>query len=93
MTEERLKELVPDVETTHGRDYKPYDQKVVQKQTEDFRKAVKALIPFMKTKYNCACFTKSGSCKKKCPFGGKCRFLRVWKVLSDIGIPYSEIGE
>jgi hypothetical protein len=70
-----------------------FDGNEVQQQTENLRKAVKALIPFMKEGFNCARFKETGSCRKKCPAATGCRFLNVWEFLSSLGIPYSEIEE
>lgn len=69
MTDERLKELIPDCVGYPVR---------TRKQTENLRKAVKALIAIDKRNVNCSLYDLKDM---------------AHKAILDLGIPYNEIGE
>jgi hypothetical protein len=87
MTDERLKELIPDIEGLHVTNvrysdayfYKAYETSEVEQQGENLRKAVKALMTFA-----------DEACEN--PYDCKCAYCNLVITIEQItGKKYSEI--
>jgi hypothetical protein len=81
MTDERLKELVPDVDKEDFFGANIWDEDQIQQQTENLKKAVKALIEI--------CDDLNESC------GGRGQIEDIYNPLLEqiTGTKYEEIGE